>query len=145
MKSKKKFKDTTVGKILIGASSLIPGVGPALSEALSGSKTPLEALSLIQDSTASPDDKHRLKQLLLEADANEQEEVTKRWLSDNKHGNILSRTVRPLLALTLGIGMLIGWYLGYDLSQIMPLGTLTLGGYFGIRSVEKVMGNRMHK
>ena len=145
MKSKKKFKDTTVGKILIGASSLIPGVGPALADVLQGSQTPLEALNAIRDSGASPEDKHRLTELLLKADAEEQRNVTRRWESDNMYGNILSKTVRPLLALTLGIGMLVGWYLDYDLSQIMPLGTLTLGGYFGVRSVEKIMGNKMHK
>ena len=136
---KKKFKDTTAGKILIGATSLIPGVGKPLSEALSGASSPLEALSSIQSSQATPEQKQALTEMLLKADADEQKEVTARWLSDNEHGTFLARSVRPTLAFSIGIGMLVGWFYNYDLSTIMPLGLLVLGGYFGLRTTEKVM------
>ena len=136
---KKKFKDTTAGKILIGAVSLIPGVGEPLSEALSGSKNALEALQEIQSSQATPEQKQALTEMLLKADADEQKEITSRWLSDNEHGTFLARSVRPVLAFSIGIGLLVGWYLKYDLSNIMPLGLLVLGGYFGLRTTEKVL------
>jgi len=41
---KKKFKDTTVGKLLFGAASL---VNPALGNVLSGVTSPAEAIAAI--------------------------------------------------------------------------------------------------
>ena len=135
---KKKFKDTTVGKILIGASSLIPGVGPALADALSGSSTPLEAIKKIQDSQASPEDKHRLTELLLKADADEAAEVTKRWQADAMSDSWLSKNVRPASLVLFSIAYVIGWFQGLPLDQVNGVMMLIFGGYFGARAVEKV-------
>lgn len=93
---KKRFKDTVVGKILIGASSLIPGVGGALSQALTGSLSPLEALNVIKDSEASPEDKHKLTELLLNADTEEAKEVTLRNRDDAMSDSWWSKNIRPL-------------------------------------------------
>lgn len=136
--SKKPFKETVVGKILIGASSLIPGVGPALAEVLSGSSTPLEALSLIQGSQATPEDKHRLTELLLKADAQEQTNVTRRWEADAMSDSWLSKNVRPLTLAFFSVIYAIGWFNGDDISEVNGLMMLIVGGYFGARATEKV-------
>ena len=135
---KKKFKDTTVGKILIGASSLIPGVGPALADALNGSTTPLEALKVIQDSQATPAEKKSLQELLLKADADEAAEVTKRWQADAMSDSWLSKNVRPASLVLFSIAYVIGWFQGLPLDQVNGVMMLIFGGYFGARAVEKV-------
>jgi len=50
MSDKKKFKETTVGKLLFGAASMI---NPTLGKVLSGVSTPQEALSEIGKSKMS--------------------------------------------------------------------------------------------
>ena len=136
---KKKWNNTTVGKILIGATSLIPGVGPALAETLRGVTSPLEALQSIQASSATPEDKHRLTELLLKADAEEQRNVTRRWEADAMSDSYLSKNVRPAILILFSVSFLVGWYLEYPLDDMKALMMLILGGYFGARSVEKVM------
>ncbi|MCH9666168.1 MAG: hypothetical protein K0U41_10045 [Gammaproteobacteria bacterium] len=138
MKSKKKFKDSVVGKVLIAASSLVPGVGPALSEVLQGSQTPLEAIKLIGDSQATPEDKHRLTEILLKADAEEQQNVTRRWEADATSDSWLSKNVRPLTLVFFSLIYGIGWFNGDDVTQLNGLMMLIVGGYFGARATEKV-------
>ena len=135
---KKKFKDTTVGKILIGASSLIPGIGPALAETLQGSTTPLEALKSIQDSQATPEQKKSLQELLLRADADEAKEVTKRWQADAMSDSWLSKNVRPASLALFSIAYIVGWFQGLPLESVNGIMMLIFGGYFGARAVEKV-------
>ena len=140
---KKKFKDTTVGKILIGASSLIPGVGPALAEALQGTTTPLEALKTIRDSQATPEDKHRLEELLLKADADEAAEVTKRWQADAMSDSWLSKNVRPASLVLFSIAYVVGWFHGLDVDSVNMVMMVIFTGYFGSRATEKV--NKIRK
>ena len=84
----------------------------------------------------------------LEYDMREMEEVTKRWESDNKTESYLTKNIRPLtlafLTATLFIYIILDSSLkGFSVdsewvSLLKGLMMLAYGGYFGVRSVEKV-------
>ena len=63
-KHKKKFKDTTVGRLALGAVSLI---NPTIGNVVQGSSTIEEAIKSITTAEAPAEDKIRAKELLLEA------------------------------------------------------------------------------
>ena len=91
---KKKFKDTTVGKLLFGAASL---VNPTLGNLISGASTPAEAIAAIGKSDVSSDEKIKLQQLIFEQQNKEMEAVTSRWQADSISDSWLSKNVRPLV------------------------------------------------
>ena len=72
MSDKKKFKETTVGKLLFGAASMI---NPTLGKVLTGVTNPQDALAEIQKSKISVDDKIKLQQLIYDKQINETAEV----------------------------------------------------------------------
>jgi len=78
-KPKKKFAETTVGKLLFGAASL---VNPTLGNLISGASTPAEAIAAIGKSDASSEDKIKLQQLIFEQQNKEMESITSRWQAD---------------------------------------------------------------
>lgn len=145
---KKKFKDTTVGKLLLGAAKVI---NPALGSVLEGVVSPSEAIKEITKADISIQDKIKLQQLIHEQQNKEIEETTKRWISDNSTESYLTRNIRPLtlsfLTLTLFIYIILDSSLeGFkiDSSWIDLLSSLLLlvyGGYFGMRSAEKITRN----
>ena len=94
MSDKKKFKETTVGKLLFGAASMI---NPALGKVLSGVSTPQEALAEIGKSKISNEDKIKLQQMIYEQQNIEMESITRRWEADSKSDSWLSRNVRPMV------------------------------------------------
>ena len=59
--NKKKFKDTTVGKLLLGAASVI---NPTLGSILQGVTSPKEALAAITKSDVSNDEKIKLQEII---------------------------------------------------------------------------------
>ncbi len=61
--SKKSFKDSTVGKILLGAAGVI---NPTLANVLEGVTSPKEALAEITKSDISLDDKIKLQQMIFD-------------------------------------------------------------------------------
>ena len=79
--SKKKFKDTTVGKLLFGAAGVI---NPTLASVLSGVTSPQEAIAEITKADVSQDDKIKLQQLIYEQQNKEMEAITSRWEADSK-------------------------------------------------------------
>lgn len=91
---KKKFKDTTVGKILLGAAKVI---NPSLGEVLEGVITPEEAISEITKSDISNEDKIKLQTLIYEQQMKEMESITLRWQADSSSDSWLSKNVRPLI------------------------------------------------
>jgi len=93
-KPKKKFKDTTVGKLLFGAASLI---NPTLGNLISGVSTPAEAIAAIGRSDVSREDKIKLQQLIFEQQNKEMESITSRWQADSMSDSWLSKNVRPLV------------------------------------------------
>ena len=93
--SKKKFKETTVGKLLLGAASVI---NPTLSNVLQGVTTPQEAIAEITKSDAPQDDKIKLQQLIYDQQTKEMNEISSRWKADmSANGSWLTKNVRPLV------------------------------------------------
>jgi hypothetical protein len=93
-KLKKKFSETTVGKLLFGAASL---VNPTLGNLISGASTPAEAIAAIGKSDVSSEEKIKLQQLIFEQQNKEMEAVTSRWQADSTSDSWLSKNVRPLV------------------------------------------------
>jgi hypothetical protein len=93
-KPKKKFTESTVGKLLFGAASI---VNPALGNILKGVTSPGEAIAAIGKSDASSDDKIKLQQLIYEQQNKEMEAITSRWEADSKSDSWLSKNVRPMV------------------------------------------------
>ena len=135
---KKKFKDTAVGKFLLGK---IPNVVSSIA-----SGTP--AGGIIEAIIGNIDMSEADKQVALEKLKLERAEIdgtTKRWVADARSGTWLAANVRPLTLIFLVISYVTGWFLEYSLDSITSLLTIVIGGYFGSRGVEKVFGNKMHK
>ena len=136
--SKKRFKDTGVGKFLLRK---IPRVVSSIAEDTAVGNV-IEAI--IGGSDMSQEDKDiALEKLRLER--SEMDGVTKRWVADARSGTFLASNVRPLVLIFLTISYVVGWYLNYPLDEITGLLTIVIGGYFGSRGVEKVFGNSKHK
>jgi hypothetical protein len=145
---KKKFKDTTVGKLLLGAAKVI---NPALGNVLEGVISPGEAIKEITKADISIEDKIKLQQLIHEQQNKEIQETTKRWVSDNSTDSYLTRNIRPLtlafLTLTLFIYIILDSSLqGFKIDPnwidlLSSLLLLVYGGYFGMRSAEKITKN----
>ena len=93
-KDKKKFRDTTVGKLLLGAAGVI---NPALGNVLQGVMSPKEAIAEITKSDVSNEDKIKLQQLIYEQQNKEIEAITTRWQADSMSDSWLSKNVRPLV------------------------------------------------
>ena len=92
--SKKPFKQTTVGKLLLGAASVI---NPTLASVLQGVTSPQEALSEITKADVSHEDKIKLQQLIYDQQNKEIESITSRWKAYQMSDSWLSKNVRPLV------------------------------------------------
>jgi|TARA_R100000084_G_scaffold106307_1_gene64468 hypothetical protein len=91
---KKKFKDSTVGKLLFGAASI---VSPQLGAVLNGVTSPKDAIAEITKSKIPNEDKIKLQQLIFEQQNKEMEEISNRWIADSNSDSWLSKNVRPLV------------------------------------------------
>ena len=140
---KKKFKETKVGKFLLGAgSSIVDNIGDVLPD--NGVLGVVK--NLIEKDPVMPikDKEEALK--LLELDMVEMQEVSKRWVADmGSSGTFLTKNVRPITLCFFSVSYVIGWYCNYDLDSIQAVLSLIVGAYFGSRGIEKVMGNNKHK
>ena len=142
---KKKFKDTKVGKFLLGtAPKLVEGIGDVLPD-----KGLLGVLkNVIQKDEQIPQQDKETALRLLEMDLLEMQETTTRWVSDNKTDSYLTRNIRPLtlafLTATLFIYIILDSSLeGFKINSnwidlLSSLLLLVYGGYFGMRSAEKI-------
>ena len=90
----KKFKDTKVGQVLLGAASML---NPTLGNVLKGVTTPQEAIAEITKADAPQDDKIKLQQLIYDQQNKEIEAITSRWKADSMSDSWLSKNVRPLV------------------------------------------------
>ena len=149
MSDKKKFKDTTVGKMLFGAAGLI---NPTLGSVLQGVTSPKEAIAEIGKSKISNEDKIKLQQMLFEQQTKEMQEISTRWVADSKSDSWLSRNVRPMVLIFLVVSSVLmvfidaGW-IDFEISQsnqalLTTSLTVTLGAYFGGRSFEKITNGK---
>lgn len=143
--SKKKFKDTTVGKLLLGAAHV---VNPALGKVLEGVVDPQEAIAEISKSKISVEDKIKLQQMIYNHQNKELEEISKRWSSDMLSDNTLSKSIRPLsLAFVLISTVLlifidsgfINFAVDSEWKELLKMLLITIvAAYFGGRSYEKI-------
>ena len=89
-----------------------------------------------------------MTQILIEAEAAMQKNVTERWKADLEHGNWLTRSVRPLVLIFLIVATVLMVFIDSgslafnveekwtDLLQIILI--TVIGSYFGGRSIEKI-------
>jgi len=140
-KDRKKFKDTKVGKFLLGKSGLLDSIGDVMPD--KGLLGVVKNL-IDQDPDLPPQDKETAMKLL-EMDMIEMQEVSKRWTADMTSTSWLSQNVRPLTLVFFSVAYIIGWYLDYELDSVAGVLSLIVGAYFGSRGIEKVMGNNKHK
>ena len=94
MADKKKFKDTTVGKLLFGAATV---VSPQLGSILNGVTSPKDAIAEITKAKIPTEDKIKLQTLIYEQQNKEMEEISSRWKADAASDSWLSKNVRPLV------------------------------------------------
>ena len=140
-KDRKKFKETKVGKFLLGKSGLLDSIGDVMPD--KGLLGVVKNL-IDQDPDLPPQDKETAMKLL-EMDMIEMQEVSKRWTADMTSTSWLSQNVRPLTLVFFSVAYIIGWYLDYELDSVAGVLSLIVGAYFGSRGIEKVMGNNKHK
>lgn len=140
-KDRKKFKDTKVGKFLLGKSGLLDSIGDVMPD--KGILGMVKKL-IDQDPDIPPQDKETAMKLL-EMDMIEMQEVSKRWTADMASTSWLSQNVRPLTLVFFSVAYIVGWYLDYELDSVAGVLSLIVGAYFGSRGIEKVMGNNKHK
>jgi len=137
--SKKKFKDTAVGKFLL---QKIPNVVGAIAE-----DTPVGSVieAIIGGSDMPGEDKDiALKKLELERA--EMDGITRRWVADSRSGSWLASNVRPLTLAFLTASFVVGWGLQLEeLDVVKELLTIVFIGYFGSRGAEKIIGDKHHK
>ena len=93
-KTKKPFGESTVGKLLFGAASMI---NPTLGNVLKGVVSPKDAIAAIGKSDVSSDDKIKLQTLIYDQQNKEIEAITDRWKADAASDSWLSKNVRPLV------------------------------------------------
>ena len=143
-KSKKKFKDTRVGKFL---SKAAPNILNAASDLLPDAGVLKLVGGLIsKDEVLTPKDKEEALKLL-EMDIIEMQEVSKRWSSDMSSDSWLSKNVRPMMLIFLTVST---WLLilmdslnidfGVGIEWIDLLKSLLIVvyvSYFGSRGIEK--------
>ena len=94
MAEKKKFKDSTVGKLLFGAASVI---NPTLGQVLNGVTSPKDAIAEITKAKIPTEDKIKLQTLIYEQQNKEMEEISNRWKADSTSDSWLSKNVRPMV------------------------------------------------
>ena len=140
---KKKFKDTKVGKFLLGKSGIINVISNILPDqgALGMVKNLIE-----KDPDLPPQDKETAL-MLLEQDIIELQEISKRWNSDMKSDSWLSKNTRPMTLIFLTVSVVIFILLdGFDIAFGINSGWIDLlksllitvyVAYFGSRGVEK--------
>ena len=145
-KPKKKFKDTKVGKFLLGSGSkIVDVVGDLLPN--SGVLGIVKNLIEKEDpKLLAPEDKEKALKLL-ELDQIELQEVSKRWDSDMKSDSWLSKNTRPLTLIYLTVVTslyitLVALDIAFDIDEswVELLKTLLVTiyvAYFGSRGFEK--------
>lgn len=142
-KEKKKFKETRVGRFLIGEKGLFKNIGDIIPD--SGVLGLIKRL-ITEDKQLTQEDKD-IALKMLEMDREEMQEVSKRWDYDMKSDSWLSKNTRPLTLIYLTITttayiILDSMDIAFDIdsSWVELLKTLLVTiyvAYFGSRGFEK--------
>lgn len=92
--------------------------------------------------------KRLLKETIFDFKSKQNEEISKRWEYDTKNGNILTRSVRPLVLIFLVLCTMIivfvdAGHINFNVSNahtdlLTVILTTCIGAYFGGRSFEKI-------
>ena len=140
---KKKFKDTKVGKFLVGKSGIIDVITNILPD--QGVFGMVKNL-IDKDQELTPQDKETALKLL-EQDMIEMQEISKRWQSDMVSDSWLSKNTRPMTLIFLTVSLVVFILLdglsiefGINSEWINLLKSLLITvyvAYFGSRGVEK--------
>ena len=140
---KKKFKDTKVGKFIIGKN----GIASVLADSIPDKGVLGLVKNLITDDKGLTLQDKETALKLLEIDSQEIQEVSKRWQSDMTSDSWLSKNVRPLTLIYLTLATTIyivldSLNIAFDIDQawIELLKTLLVTiyvAYFGSRGFEK--------
>jgi len=140
---KKKFKDTKVGKFLVGEKGIFKELGETLPD--NGFLGVLKNL-ISKDDTLTPFEKEKALELL-KMDEMEMEQVTKRWEADMSSDMKLAKLTRPLTLIYLTVATSIYIVLdsldikfNIDEAWVELLKTLLVTvyvAYFGSRGFEK--------
>lgn len=141
-----KFKDihgqTRVGKFLrsIKKSGILGKAIDAAGSLATGDVLGALKDILVEDTSISPEERSfALEELRL--DIEREKSITRRWNSDLKYGNILTKSIRPVILLILTLSFVIGFFMGtYDMNIIGDLLTIVLSGYFVMRTGDKIFG-----
>jgi len=139
---KKKFKDTKVGKFIIGKN----GIASVLADSIPDKGVLGLVKNLITDDKGLTLQDKETALKLLEMDERELEAVTRRWEADAKSDNKLAKIVRPLIILYLTV--IVSLYIVLDslnifkvekhwIDLITTLTTSVYIAYFSGRSIEK--------
>jgi hypothetical protein len=148
---KKENGTTRVGDALRWLLKQGKEVAPEILK-IASNVTGIEALDILASKIGSDKKLSETdKKLLLEElnfDKIEMQETTKRWVSDNNTDSYLTRNIRPLtlafLTATLFIYIILdssleGFKIASDwIDLLSSLLLLVYGGYFGMRSAEKI-------
>jgi len=147
MDKKKSYKEihgeTRVGKFLrsIGKSGLIGKVIDTAGDVAKGDILSALKTLLTDESSITPEERNYALEMV-KLDIERERSVSKRWYSDLKYGNVLTRSIRPLVLIFLTISYIVGWYLEYPLDDVSNVLTIVVTSYFGGRSIEKVTSLR---
>ncbi len=143
-KKKKKFKETTVGKLLLGVASTI---NPTLGKVLEGVTSPQEALAEITKADVPAEDKVKLQQMIYDHQQVEMKEISERWKADMTSDSKLSKSVRPLVLIFVIVCTMLLIFIdsGFitfavddEWKELLQIVLLTvIASYFGGRSYEK--------
>ena len=95
-KNKKKFKDTLVGSGLIAAAGLI---NPALGGVLKGALNVSDAIKMVGQSDATPEEKLSLQEFILRQ---HEQEVADRTSAREREANVLAAGGSDILQKTIG-------------------------------------------
>jgi len=139
----KKFKDTKVGKFLAeSGSTIVDTLGSALPD-----KGLLAVVKNLINKQPMPIQDKEMALKLLEQDITEMQEISKRWESDMKSDNELSKNVRPLTLIFMTISLvtlifLDSTFIDFQFEEVhietlKQLCSVVYIAYFGGRSYEK--------
>ena len=139
----KKFKDTKVGKFLAeSGSTIVDTLGGALPD-----KGLLAVVKNLIHKQPMPVKDKEMALKLLEQDITEMQEISKRWESDMKSDNELSKNVRPLTLIFMTISLvtlifLDSTFIDFQFEEVhietlKQLCSVVYIAYFGGRSYEK--------
>jgi|TARA_R100000084_G_C4649959_1_gene149060 hypothetical protein len=124
-------------------AKIFGGAGGSVAEKISG---------IIDKHTFSKEEKARFEKEMTEvfitAEQDMQHNVTERWKADLEHGNMLTRSVRPLVLIFLIVSTVLMIFIdagsvNFEVeekwTELLQLTLITvIGAYFGGRSIEKV-------